>query len=109
MTFAVEDGQVIGRSDVQEQTKCISDIIRSSLEASVGSLENAIRIRIHVNNITQWENVGRAHREFFRDVSPAMSMVEVSSLIEKDCLVEIEASEIMQLRTNSARRLSHWL
>ena len=94
-TVAVIDRQLIGKGDVYEQTKCILGIIQSALEEAGGSLENVVRTRIYVTDISQWKDVGRAHGEVFREIRPATSMVEVSRLIEEEYLVEIEASAIV--------------
>lgn len=64
--------------------------------SSGAQLENVIRTRIYVTNIEQWHDIGKAHDEFFVDIKPATSMVEVSRLISPEYLVEIEANAIVQ-------------
>ena len=94
-TVAVdENGNVIG-SDVYEQTKFILLKIKEYLEKAGASMEDVVRTRMFVMNIDDWEQIGKAHSEFFKDIKPATTMVEVSRLIGKDLLIEIEADVII--------------
>ncbi|GBD90870.1 enamine/imine deaminase [bacterium BMS3Abin04] len=94
-TVAVdENGNVIG-SDVYEQTKFILLKIKEYLEKAGASMEDVVRTRMFVMNIDDWEQIGKAHSEFFKDIKPATTMVEVSRLIGKDLLIEIEADAII--------------
>jgi enamine deaminase RidA (YjgF/YER057c/UK114 family) len=93
-TVASDESGVVGKGDFYEQTKFILAKIKSVLEQAELSLEDVVRTRIFVTDILQWEEVGRAHGEFFRTIKPATSMVEVSSLIDPDYLVEIEVTAI---------------
>ena len=94
-TVAVDkDGNVIG-SNAYEQAKFILSKIREYLEKAGASLEDVVRTRMFVINIDDWEQIGNAHAEFFKDIKPATTMVEVSRLIGKDLLVEIEADAIL--------------
>jgi enamine deaminase RidA (YjgF/YER057c/UK114 family) len=95
-TVAVMDGEIVGIGDPYAQTRRILEIINEVLLKAGGSIHHVVRTRIYVTDITQWEEVGRAHGEVFRDVMPATSMVEVSKLIDPDCLVEIEATAIIK-------------
>ncbi len=94
-TTAVENGELIGKGNAYLQTKTILKKIEAVLQQAGASLEHVVRTRIYVTDISRWEEVGRAHGEFFRDIKPATTMVEVSALIEPDMLVEIEVSAVV--------------
>ena len=94
-TVAVENDEVVGKEDAYLQTKCILDKISKVLIEAGASLQDVVRTRIYVTNINLWEEVGRAHGEFFKDIKPATAMIEISSLISKEYLVEIEATAII--------------
>jgi len=95
-TAPVENGKVASPGDAYGQTLCVLRIIESALAEAGASMKDVIRTRIYVTDITRWEEVGRAHGEFFREVMPATSMVEVSGLIDPEMLVEIEATAIVE-------------
>jgi enamine deaminase RidA (YjgF/YER057c/UK114 family) len=82
------DGAVVGRGDPRAQTLHILQIIQRALAEAGAGLEHVVRTRVYVTDIRQWEAVGRAHGEFFRDIRPAATMVEVRSLIDPDMLVK---------------------
>jgi enamine deaminase RidA (YjgF/YER057c/UK114 family) len=84
-------GEVVGIGDPYEQTRVVLRKIQSALEDAGATLGDVVRTRIFVTDISRWEEVGRAHREFFGEIRPAATMVEVRSLIDKHLLVEIEA------------------
>jgi len=94
-TTAMKDGAVVGVHDAYEQTKRICQIIEEALEQLGASLSDVFRTRIYVTDITRFEEVARAHGEYFREVDPVSSMVEVRSLILPELLVEIEAHALV--------------
>ena len=89
------EGEILGGGDVYRQTfQCLTNI-QSALERIGAGLSDVVRTRIYVINIEDWEDIGRAHQEFFGEIRPATTMVEVSALIRSEILVEIEAEAMM--------------
>ena len=90
-TATDEKGEVVGEGDAYAQTIQVLKNIQSALERAGVHLEDVVRTRMFVTNMDNWQAIGRAHGEFFRDIRPAATMVEVHRLIDPAMLVEIEA------------------
>jgi enamine deaminase RidA (YjgF/YER057c/UK114 family) len=89
-TATGESGEVVGKGDAGAQARYALQKIERALKEVGASLKHVVRTRMFVTDISQWEAIGRVHGEFFGDVRPAATMVEVSKLIDPDHLVEIE-------------------
>jgi enamine deaminase RidA (YjgF/YER057c/UK114 family) len=94
-TTAVENGNMVGIGNPYEQTKFILNKIKKSIEALGGDIQHVTRTRMFVTNIQDWQEIGRAHGEMFSEIRPATTLVEVKGLIDKDMLVEIEATAVI--------------
>jgi enamine deaminase RidA (YjgF/YER057c/UK114 family) len=94
-TAPVKEGKTLFPGNAYEQAKACINIIEKSLSEAGASLNNVIRTRMFVTDISKWEEFGKAHGEFFCEIKPATSMVEVKSLISPDMLIEIEATAII--------------
>lgn len=90
------NGDLVGPGDAYEQTRFILAKIEKALNAAGADLRDVVRTRMFVTDMSRWEGVGKAHGEFFKDIKPASTLVEVKSLVDPDMLVEIEATAILQ-------------
>jgi enamine deaminase RidA (YjgF/YER057c/UK114 family) len=95
-TVAVdENNSLVGEDDAYLQTKFIIEKIEKVLHRAGSSLKDVVRTRLFVTDISRWEEYGKAHGEFFKNIKPCTTMVEVSALIATEYLVEIEATAIV--------------
>jgi enamine deaminase RidA (YjgF/YER057c/UK114 family) len=95
-TTAMDGDVLIGKGDVYAQTVFIIKKIEKALNQAGAALQHVVRTRMYVTDISQWEMVGKAHGEFFKNIKPASSMVEVSRLIDDELLIEIEVTAIIE-------------
>jgi len=91
-----ENGEVVGKNDAYAQTKYIYQKIEKILVQAGAAMNDVIRVRMFVTDISRWQEYGKAHSEFFKDIKPCNTMVEVSALIEPAYLIEIEATAIIE-------------
>lgn len=94
-TATNEQGKIVGLGDPYTQTKQIIKNIETALNLAGVGLDNVVRTRIYVTNIDRWQLIGKAHHEFFANIRPATSMVEVRRLIAPEILVEMEADAVI--------------
>ena len=95
-TTAIDDnGEVVGKNDLYAQTKFVLEKIEKALQQAGATMSDVVRTRMFLTNIAQWEEMGRAHGEFFRDIKPAATALEISALIQPDLLIEIEVTAML--------------
>ena len=96
-TTASEGDKIIAQGNAYEQTKYIIQKIERALNEAGATLNDVVRTRMFVTDITKWEEVGKAHGEFFGKIKPAATMVEVKALIHIDLVVEMEVTAILEI------------
>ena len=95
-TAAEPDGTVFGGDDGYLQARRCFEIIQRALEEAGASLADVVRTRMFVTDISRWEEFGRAHGDFFRDVRPAATMVQVAALMTPEMLIEVEVDAVIE-------------
>ena len=94
-TTAMDGDVLVGKGDIYAQTHFIFRKIEKVLKEAGASLADVVRTRVYIVDISRWEEAGKAHGEFFKNITPVATMVEVSKLIDKDLLIEVEVSAIV--------------
>lgn len=94
-TTSMRGNELIAKDDIYEQTVCILQTIENSLKSLGSNLNDVVRTRMYVTDISQWQLVAKAHQQFFGVIKPATSMVQVNGLIDPSLLIEIEATAII--------------
>ena len=90
-----KDGKVVGENDAYAQTKFIYEKIEEVLKRAGAGMKDVVRVRMFVTDISRWQEYGKAHSEFFKEIKPCNTMVEIKALIEPGYLIEIEATAIL--------------
>ncbi|MFI5186320.1 MAG: RidA family protein [Chitinophagales bacterium] len=89
------DGQVVGKNDAYTQTKYVYKKIEDVLKRAGAEMKDVVRVRMFVTDISRWQEYGKAHSEFFKEIKPCNTMIEIRALIEPEYLIEIEATAII--------------
>lgn len=97
-TTAMNGDVLIGKNDLYAQATYIFQKIEKALQDAGATMNDVVRTRMFVTDITKWEEAGRAHGDFFKHIKPVTTMVEVSKLISEDLLIEIEATAIVPFK-----------
>ena len=95
-TTAMDGDKLVGKDDVYAQTVFIFKKIEKSLLEAGATLADVVRTRMFITDIKKWEEAGKAHGEFFKNIKPVATMVEISNLIDSDLLIEIEVTAILE-------------
>jgi enamine deaminase RidA (YjgF/YER057c/UK114 family) len=95
-TTAMDGDVLVGRGDVYAQTVFIFKKIEKALLEAGAGLVDVVRTRMFITDISKWEEAGKAHGEFFKNIKPVATMVEVSNLIDTDLLIEIEVTAVLE-------------
>jgi enamine deaminase RidA (YjgF/YER057c/UK114 family) len=95
-TTAVDGDKLVGKGDLYAQTKFVLEKIEKALKDLGGSLEDVVRTRSFVTDISRWQEFGRAHGEKFSNIKPVSTLVEVKALIDPELLIEIEVTAILK-------------
>lgn len=89
------EGEVVSPGDVYGQTRYCLDAVRQAIEALGGRIDQVVRTRVYLTDVTRWEEAGRAHGEVFGQIRPASAFIGVSALLEPGLLVEVEATAVV--------------
>jgi enamine deaminase RidA (YjgF/YER057c/UK114 family) len=93
-TVAADENGIVGKGDFYLQAKFILQKVEGVLKQAGFALKDVVRTRMFVTDISHWQEIGKAHGEFFKDIKPATTMIEISSLIDPEYLVEIEVTAV---------------
>lgn len=103
-TVATDESGTVGKGDFYLQTKFILQKIERVLHQAGFGMKDVVRTRLFVTDVSQWEQVGKAHGEFFKDIKPATSMIQISALIDPEYLVEIEVTALRSYDESAIER-----